>query len=262
MSEHSPKIVLYDLETLPILPEALKVWTQLSNYPGLTFKASINSIICFGWKILGESKTHVISAWDFPEWLEDVNNDRPLLEKAIEILSDADGIITQNGKKFDEKFLQTRLLLRGMDTLPKLKHVDTKILAGRFSFFSNSLKYLAEQLTERRKIENEGWNLWCRVHRRDTEACAEMAEYCKGDIDALEAIFKRLRSAASGANTMPNQNLFVVGGSKNLCPNCGSTRLVSNGTRTTMTRSYRRYRCVDCGASSSTDLTDKMPRPI
>lgn len=261
MSE--PRVVCFDLETLPIMRQALLVWPQLSNFPGRTLKASLNSICCFGYKVLGEGEARVISAWDFPEWSADVNDDTPLLKAALEVLEGADALVTQNGKSFDEKVLQTRLLLRGLPNLPTLNHVDTKLLAKKFSFFSNSLKYLAEQLTEERKQENEGWNLWVRVYDRDPLACAEMAEYCKHDVKTTEAIYKKLRVAAKGANVLPNYNLFAQGGEgRNLCPHCGSSRLKSEGVRSTKTRTYRRYNCKDCGAWSHTDLNDRMPRAL
>ncbi len=261
MSE--PRVVFYDLETLPIMRQALLVWPQLSNFPGRTLKASLNSIVCFGWKVLGEPEAHVISAWDFPEWQQDVNNDVPLLNAALAVLGNADAVITQNGKAFDEKVLQTRLLLNGLDTLPSMNHVDTKLLAKKFAFFSNSLKYLAEQLTEERKQENEGWNLWVRTYDRDPAACAEMAEYCKHDVTTLEAIYNRLRCAQKGSNVLPNHNIYHVGGEgKNLCPHCGSTRLSSNGERTTKTMVYRRYVCLDCRGSCRTDIRDRMPRSL
>lgn len=264
MSE--PRIILFDLETIPDLNAALDVWPSLSNYPGLTFKASINSICCFGYKVFGDnSGAKIINAWDFPEWESNVNDDRPLLRAAYEILKDADAFITQNGKRFDEPVIQTRLLLRDMDTLSKIRHVDTKLLAKKFSFFSNSLKYLAEQLTERRKIENEGWRLWTRTHGglprvRDPEAERTMAEYCKGDVEALEAIYLRLRSASTGNNSLPNFNLHQMNGSENLCPGCGSTRIFKDGIRYNATVSYQRYVCKDCGAKARTDLSNRMPR--
>lgn len=258
-----PKIVAFDLETLPIMRQALIAWPGLSNFPGTTLKASLSSIICFGYKVIGSNEAKVISAWDFPEWLIDVNDDKPLLRAAYEILKDADAILTQNGKSFDEKVIQTRLLLNGMDTLPALKHVDTKQLAKKFSFFSNSLKYLSAQLSpERQKIENEGWNLWVRVYDREPAACEEMASYCKGDVEALEAIWRRLRVASGGANSMPNQNLFQVGGSANLCPHCASTRIVKYGIRYYGANSYQRYQCKDCKGQFRTDAMDKNPRSL
>jgi predicted RNA-binding Zn-ribbon protein involved in translation (DUF1610 family) len=265
----SPRILIYDLETIPNLSKALHAWPGLSDFPGRTLKASLSSICCFGYKIFGEdAPARVICAWDFPEWERNVNDDRALLEKVLPLFEDVDAVITQNGKAFDEKVLQTRLLLNDLPAIPPGKHVDTKQLAKKFSFFSNSLKYLCEQLTEKRKQEHEGWNLWVRVHgdlprRRDPLAEEEMRGYCAQDVEATEALYRKLRRAESGKNTTANHNLFAVAqGGKNVCPTCGSSRLRSHGLRANNTMTYRRYQCLDCGASSRTDLRDRLPRPL
>lgn len=262
--QREPRIIFFDLETIPDLRQALLVWPGLSDFPGRTLKATLNSIVCFGYKVYGSDEpAKVISAWDFPEWLVDVNDDTPLLKAAMEILEGADAVITQNGKSFDEKVLNTRLLLKGLPLFPPTKHVDTKLLAKRFSFFSNSLKYLAEQLTESRKMENEGWSLWVKTHGRDPEACRTMSTYCAQDVEALEAIFRKLRAVSSGANALPNFNLFNIGqGAEPVCPTCGSTRMIKNGVRYTGLTPYQRMRCQDCGASSRTDVKSKIPRAL
>jgi hypothetical protein len=252
--------VLFDIETLPNLPEALKVWTQLSDFPGRTFAASISSVICFGYKILGEKKTHCISAWDFPQWQKDVNDDVPLLKAALEVLMTADAIVSHNGRSFDAKFLQTRLAIKNLPSLPPVQHVDTKNEAKRnLKLFSNSLKHACEQLTGARKLQNDGWDLWIKTHARDAKAQEKMRTYCKGDVIALEALYLKLRKYSKDT---PNHNIHQIGNSKNLCHACGSSRLRSEGIRSTQTQTYRRYNCKDCGAWTRTDSKDRWPRPI
>jgi hypothetical protein len=51
-----PNIILFDIETIPDQEKALEVWCQLSNYYGQTMKATITTIICVGWKKLGDKK--------------------------------------------------------------------------------------------------------------------------------------------------------------------------------------------------------------
>jgi DNA polymerase elongation subunit (family B) len=252
-----PRIVLYDLETLPNLPEALKVWTQLSNYPGQTLKASITSIICAGWKVLGSKKVECINAWDFPEWKKDVNDDGPLCRAIYDVLKDADCVVTHNGSRFDWPFLQTRLLYHGLDSLPKIHHVDTCKEAKRhLKVFNNRLNTIADFLTDTKKMEHEGWDLWVKVHSRDPKAMRTMEAYCKKDVLVLEEVFKRLRPLIK---SLPNQNLFNPLKAK-ACPNCGSSRLQSRGKLLTQTRMYNRYHCQDCGAWSRTDANDEAPR--
>jgi len=98
MEPRDPKIILFDLETLPDLKEAIKVWPQLSNYPGLTLKASITSIICAGYKEFDEGKTQVINAWDFSRWKKDVNDDFSVVRALYDVLKEADAVVTHRQK--------------------------------------------------------------------------------------------------------------------------------------------------------------------
>lgn len=257
---NEPKIVFFDLEIIPDLRAARKVWTQLGNFPGLTLRASITSICCFGYSIYGQKKVECISAWDFPEWELDINNDKRICEKAYEILKDADAVCTHNGKRFDWKHLQTRLLKHKIGVLPKIAHIDTKsISSSNLFFFSNKLDLIAEFLELSRKLDHEGWELWDKVCERDLKSCLKMAKYCKQDVQVLKEIFKEIRPFSSN---IPNHNLHLVGAKKSVCPSCGSTRLKSEGIRSTKTRTYRRYNCTDCGTWSHTDLRDQNPRTL
>lgn len=239
----------------------MDVWTGLGNYPGLTLKASISSIICFGYKIFGkEHPAECVNAWDFPKrWKKNVNDDYEVVKAAYKVLKTADCIVTHNGKRFDQKHLNTRLARHGFPPLPPMPHVDTKAIASsKLYLFNNKLDTLGEFLVGERKLEHEGWGLWKKVRQRDKAACKTMEAYCKQDVLLLEKVFRKLRPFA---NNLPNHNLFSIGDRK-LCPNCGSTRLRSLGWRTTKTQSYRRYQCLDCGSPSRTDVSDHLPRVI
>ncbi len=197
-----PKIVVFDLETMWI-PEQ---WMRqdrafaMGNWPGRTMKADINSIICFGYKIVG-GESGVISSWDTSS---DVHDDSGVASFAYDLLHDADAVVTHNGKRFDWKFLQTRLLVNGLPLLPKIAHIDTCALARKnFSLFSNRLKDLAALLTPERKIQTGG-DLWTRVYQGDKKAMKDMAEYCEQDVIATEAVFQKVKHLAEN---LPNKNL-------------------------------------------------------
>jgi DNA polymerase elongation subunit (family B)/DNA-directed RNA polymerase subunit RPC12/RpoP len=254
-----PRVVFFDLETLPIMKAAMRVFPRLGDYPGLTLKSSINSVICFGYKILGEKQVRCLNAWDFKSWRKDVNNDRELIEASLDILRSADAVVTHNGKRFDWKVLRTRALIHGIGQLPKIPHIDTCAVAKQHMLsFNNKLDTLAELLGTERKLENGGWDLWCKVMERDEKAMALMTKYCKQDVEALSQVFHKLRPFVSH---LPNYNLFTQG-LKHVCPTCGSTRLQGRGHQITKTNSYRRYQCQDCGSWSRTDVDDKMPRAL
>lgn len=256
MSE--PRVVLFDLETLPNPREAIKVWPSLSNYPGLTLKAQVSTIICFGWKVLGKSEpVRCINAWDFPSWKKDVNDDRALVEEAREVLDGADAVVTHNGKKFDWKFFQTRLAKHGLTPLdPKLPHYDTKQISSRHLYLSsNSLGNIGEYLLADRKMDHEGWSLWVKVFERDAKAMKTMSNYCKQDVLLLEKAYLKLRPYIRTVN----HNLFNPFKEK-VCPSCGSSRIQKHGKRRTQTKVYQRYHCPDCGATCSSDVRDELLR--
>lgn len=255
----APEIILFDLETLPDLEQALKVWCQLSNYPGKTLRATITSVICAGYKYLGEKQTHCINAWDFPEWKKDKNNDKQVVKALYDVLSTADAVVTHNGKRFDWKYLQTRLMKHGLPPLHHIPHIDTKELASRNLFsFNNRLGYIGDWLTQDTKLNHEGWDMWVDVYNDKARAKKMMTKYCKQDVLLLEKVFKKLMPFATN---IPNHNLWVDKDEK-VCPSCGSKKLKSYGLRHTKTRSYRRYRCMNCNSFMRVDLRGKNARSI
>lgn len=260
MGTVEPKIVLFDLETLPNLEKALEVWPQIDDYPGKTLRSTITSIICAGFKVYSSGeKTRVINAWDFPNWEINVNDDSFVCEEIYRVLHDADAVVTHNGVRFDWKYLQTRLLINNLPLLPKIPHIDTKALASKHLFsFNNRLGYLGEWMVKDQKMSHEGWKLWVKVYKRNQKAMQTMSKYCAQDVDLLEKVFVKLKPLAYN---IPNYNLFVDPG-KVQCPRCGSTRLWSKGFKYTATRYYRRYKCKDCGGYARTDSKDKNMRSI
>lgn len=262
MNEHllvnrkKPKIILWDIETLPDMEEAMKVWPKLSDYPGQSMKATITSIICGGYKELDSKQTHCINAWDFPAWKKDVNDDYAIVKKIYDVLKDADAVVTHNGKRFDWKHLQTRLLVHGMDPLHEIHHIDTcKLAKGNILAFNNSLDILAKAFVKDKKMENGGWDLWVRVRQREKKAMDMMSRYCKHDVKILEKIFKVLRPFAKN---IPNFNVFADDVFKH-CRGCGSTNLMKFGFRPSSTGVRQRYSCKDCGTSSYGAPINKKP---
>lgn len=226
----------------------MKAFPGLSDYPGLTLKASINSIICVGWKELDSKETHCISAWDYQKrWLKDVNDDSQVVKDAYEVLKDADVLVTHNGKRFDWKFFQTRLLVHKLPPLPKIIHIDTCSEAKKHLFpLNNRLNTLARILTSVEKKENGGWPLWVKVSEREIKAQKLMTQYCKQDVVVLEHVFNEMRPLIKG---LPNANMFSD--TCDLCPNCGSPKMQKRGESVNKQRRLQRYQCQDCGSWSS-----------
>jgi DNA polymerase elongation subunit (family B) len=251
-----PKIVTFDLETIWDINE----WAQeerafgMSNWEGRTMKADINSVLCFGYQIHGKS-AKVCSVWDFPKrFKKSLNDDYLVCKKAYEILKDADAVVTHNGKRFDWKFLQTRLKKNGLPELPKIIHIDTCAVAkSEYSLFSNRLKDLAIFLGVAPKISTSGKQLWTRIYRGDKTAQREMTLYCKQDVNTTTECALSMRSVI---RNWPNLNLYNK--KQNGCPTCGSSKLQCNGYYPTKTKLIKRYRCMSCGSSCSEGVSGRL----
>lgn len=259
---NEPKIIIFDLETLPNLEEALKIWPSLGNFPGRTMRATITSIICAGWKELGSKEVHCINAWDYPEWQHDVNFDYWVCLEIYEALKDADAVITHNGRRFDWKHLQTRLLVNGLPPLPKIPHIDTyQVVRSNLLAYSNALGSLGEWMLEDTKLKHEGWGLWVKTWYREQKSMDIMDKYCKKDVILLEKVFNILRPFITN---LPNRNKWrsnsKIVNDEFVCPTCGSPDLKNWGWYHTKTNSYQRLRCGNCGATSRTDAKEKNPR--
>lgn len=257
---NKPNIVFFDIETLMNMQEIAKIFPSLGNYPGRTMKATITSVICFGYKTLGDKKAKCINAWDFPKrWDKDKNDDYEVVKAAYQILSKADAIVTHNGSRFDLKHLNTRLMANGFPPLHKIPHIDTVMLARKNLFlYSNRLDDVATFLEVDNKLENGGWQLWVDVLNGKKKAMKLMDKYCKQDVEVLEQVYHKL---IPFAKNIPNYNLFNGDGSHS-CPSCGSHKLQKNGFVRTKTSTKQRYRCLDCGSSSSVDSKGNLPRSV
>lgn len=254
-----PKIVIWDLETLPDPRKIYDVIPSIGAWPGRTFKAELQTIICFGYKIVGQGRAQCINAWDFKEaWEKNPNDDSAVVAAAYEILHDADEIVTHNGKSFDIKVLNTRLLSYGMPPIAKdIKHVDTKISAKKISLYSNSLANVASFLgvEDKMQIKNK-WSMWKRMAFKEetAEDRKVMDLYCKQDVDTLYAVYEKLMPFHG--NNLVNRNQFTDG--RPVCPSCGSPSVIKHGTKRTKTKEYQRYLCTKCGSTCQSTKAGKL----
>lgn len=242
-----PKIVTFDLETIWDINE----WAceerafGMSAWEGRTLKADINSILCFGYQEHGKA-AKCVSAWDFKSaYKKNLNDDYEVCKAAYEVLKDAHAVVTHNGKRFDWKFLQTRLKRHKLPSLPKIIHIDTcSVARSEYSLFSNRLKDLAKFLGVSPKISTGGRQLWTRIYRGDVKAQSEMVRYCKQDVKTTTECALAMRDVIKN---FPNSNLFNLDGLN--CPTCGESALIKNGSLVTKTKIKQRYRCTSCGSS-------------
>lgn len=257
-----PKIILWDIEILIDLAEFHK--KVMETYDRATMKASISTLISFGYMELGDKKAKCINAWDFPKrWEKSVNDDYEICKAASEILQDADGIVTHYGSKFDLPFLNSRLLYHGLPLVPTLPHIDTCMVARKNLYIHrNRLNTLAKYLGVEEKLENGGWQLWDDVMHRKKSAQKLMDRYCKQDVVCLSKVFEKLRPFIKN---IPNHTMYDENEDQKysrLCPSCGKYSLVKHGTHVTKTKSYQRFRCSKCGSTCRADAKGNNLRSV
>ena len=217
-------------------------------------KADKGSLLCVGYQVLGQEYTYCPSILEHGSFTQkDGWDDRALLIHIRDILSKADMWITHYGKGFDEKFLNTRLIIQGLDPLPPIPHVDTylNILKNHTMLTSKKLGNAAKEFGLRNQKEGLPWLYWLRARRGYEPAIRAMADYCKQDVRTTVELYEKTRALTSGH---PNLGL---GEEKPVCPICIADALEKRGTSKKQTGIDQRYHCTACGAWSRAPIQKK-----
>ena len=251
-----PKVLIYDIETAPILGYVWSLWDQ---------NVGLNQI---------ESDWYILS-WS-AKWLDDpadkimymdqrkaknIEDDTKILKGIWKLLDEADIVITQNGKKFDQKKLNARFILNGFEPPSSYKHIDTKQLASKhFGFTSKRLEYMSDKLCTTYKKQKHskfpGFEMWKACMSGNKEAWKEMEEYNRYDVLALEELYKKLIPWDNSINFS-----LYHDEAKHVCK-CGSEEFSKNGFYYTSSGKFQKYKCKKCGheTRSKTNLFSKEKR--
>jgi DNA polymerase elongation subunit (family B) len=235
-----PKVLLFDIETAPIIGYVWQLWDQ---------NVALNQIVSdwhvLSWsaKWLGETKV----MYEDQRAAKDIEDDRKILKGIWDLLDEADILITQNGKAFDVKKLNARFVLAGMKPPSPSKHIDTLEIAKRhFGFTSNKLEYMTSKLCVKyKKLQHKkflGFELWKACLGGNLSAWKEMEKYNKHDVLSLEELYTKLMP---WDNTI-NFNLWSDG--DDVKCSCGSVRFERRGYSVTTAGKFHRYHCLECGA--------------
>lgn len=259
-----PKVLIFDIETAPILAHVWGLWDN---------NVALNQI---------DSDWHVLS-WS-AKWLDDpatsvmymdqrnakrVEDDKALLQGIWNLLDEADIVITQNGKNFDQKKLNARFILNDFQPPSSYKHIDTKQIASKhFGFTSNKLEYMTDKLcTKYKKLKHKkfpGHEMWTECLKGNLEAWKEMEQYNKHDVLSLEELYHILIPWDNSINF----NLYHDE-EDHVCK-CGSTTFIKNGFYYTSSGKFQKHKCKSCGAEHRDKLnlfskekraSLKMPTP-
>lgn len=246
----TPRILTLDIETSPLNVYCWGLWEQ--NI-GLEQIGAEWTILSFSAKWLDEKKIHYYCTGG--RGPDKVRDDREVLQKLWEFLDEADIVVVQNGRAFDIKKINARLLLLGFKPYSPIKVIDTMAEAKkRFDFTSNKLAWLTEHLTDTPKSKHKlfpGFELWAECLKDNSKAWKEMEKYNCIDTLGAEKVYLVMRPWIEGH---PNLATYLESEIV-LCPKCGSDKIQKRGLSVTQTGKYHRYCCNNCGGWSRSRYT-------
>lgn len=239
-----PRILVVDIETAPIIGH---VWGLWENNVGLNQIQSDWHLLAWAAKWLGDKPNQIM--YQDQRKAKNIEDDKEMLKGIWNLLDEADIIITQNGKAFDEKKLNARFILNGFKPPSSYKHIDTKLIASKkFAFTSNKLEYMTDKLCKKfKKLKHKrypGHELWTECLKGNLNAWKEMERYNKHDVLATEELYKKLQPWDSSINFNVYSDDF-----DHVCA-CGSTSFKKNGYKYTSVGKYQRYVCLKCGSEA------------
>ena len=243
----SPRILLIDIETAPILGYVWSLWKQNVGLNQIKEEWYILSY-CAKW--LHEPEIM------YRDVRENPHSDESLMEPLWKLLDEADIIIGQNGKAFDMPKIQARLIMAGHMPPRPYKVIDTLLMAKQqFRFTSNKLEWMTGEsagLTTLKKNQHSkfpGFTLWAECLKGNPEAWDEMKEYNIPDVTSMEELYLKLRPWYVGH---PNLAAYVES-TEVLCPKCLSPDIKQHPETPftfTQTGKYEMYHCTSCGGFS------------
>lgn len=239
--QRTAKILLLDIETLYM--EVRGIWNLKTEYIQPDRVVKDWSILCYGAKWLFEPK--VVGASVTPKEAV-AREDGSIIAGLWKFLDEADIVVTQNGREFDIKKINTKFLKYGFPPPSFYSVVDTlKVAREKFGFTSNRLDELGKHIL--------GIGGKIKMSMPDWDACAEgsqagldkMFTYCKRDVaPLLEDLYLKFLP------WIPNHpNLAIyTDHDKDVCPRCESTDLSWSVKYPTPQGMYEGFRCSACGA--------------
>lgn len=225
---NKPKILVIDIETAPA---EMWGWGMHKQNFGVEQVKTDPYILCVGYKWVGKRGLFCLNSWDMSK--ED------MLTKVLELLEEADAVLSKNGVRFDIPWIRTELLKYKMGPMPKLTHIDLeKAARAYFRFHSNKLDYIVRYLGIGNKVEHEGFALWRKVMEGDAAARRKMERYCKGDLIITELLYLEM------GPHIENHPAIRALGSK-ACVFCHSTKTQKRGPRYTACFQIQRHQCMN-----------------
>ena len=255
----APKVLVFDIETLPAVAYTWGVRKQFLTYDNILADFVVLS---WGAKWLFDSEimSDILTPREARERVDAIFNpkatppqtDRRTLGKIWKLLDEADVVITQNGVRFDSRKLNTRFMFYGMPPPRPYHHIDTLLAAwSAFGNTSNKLDDMMRFLQMERK-EDTNYELWKQCSVGEKKALDTMISYNRNDVQILEDYYARIRAwIPNHPNFSAYTNKYVdLKEGEQSCPVCRGVITDSSYIahyRSPLGYLYRQFRCQHCG---------------
>jgi len=244
-----PKILLFDIETLPMQVRVWGLYKQRIPHTNI-----VKDWIVLSWAAKWLMDKEILSDVLTPQEAID-RDDKRICSSIWDLINSADIIIAHNGDRFDIRKLNSRFILNGLKQPSPYQSIDTlKQSARYFAHSSHRLDWLGTLIRNEGKIDTD-FELWIRCENGEQEALDYMVKYNREDVNLLEEVYVWIRP---WIKSHPNVGLYMDL-TEPVCANCGSNKLTLEGYYTTQAGRYQAVRC-ECGAIGryrSTALTTK-----
>jgi uncharacterized protein YprB with RNaseH-like and TPR domain len=220
-----------------------KILTWDIECSGVSFKANSGFLLCVGVKELGKPEVEI---YERDNMLPDPLNDRALVKRVYERLVESDMWITHNGKWFDVRYFNSRLLKWGLPPLPSIPHFDTCELGFKRLAIKNSLKEMGKYLGCKTTKFDVNMDDWVRAYAGNKKSLALIVSHCKADVKLTEQVYLKLRPMG-----FKHPNIALINEDGRQCPICGKKgTLQSRGWLPAQVNKAKRYQCTSCGGWS------------
>lgn len=225
----SKKILHLDIEWAPALAYVWKMWDENISPDQLVDEGGL---LCFCAHWDGKKEYMFFSEWE--------DGRQGMAQAALELLNEADAVVTYNGDKYDLPKLRGTIVLAGLNPPAPPTSIDLIKSVKKFGFVMNRLAFIGPKLGVGRKMKHEGFRLWRSVMEGDPKAQARMKKYCIQDVKVLVGLYNRIKPFIT--------NHPHLGDEKGACGSCGSNHVQSRGWRRTKFFKVQRIQCMDCGS--------------
>jgi hypothetical protein len=225
------KILHIDIEWAPALAYVWKMWDENISPDQLVNEGGL---LCFCAHWDGKKEYMFFSDWD--------DGQQVMAQAALDLLNEADAVVTYNGDKYDLPKLRGCIILAGLNPPAPPSSIDLIKTVKKLGFVMNRLAYIGPLLKVGGKMKHEGFRLWRSVLEGDAKARDRMRKYCIQDVKVLVALYNRVKPFIL--------NHPHLGDDKGACGSCGSNHVQSRGFRRTKFFKVRRIQCQDCGSWS------------